>query len=183
MEKKKYFLALIPEGDIYEKALEWKQYFAREFNSKAALRSPPHITLHMPFLFREDREELLCQNLSKVAKAHALFQVLINGFGAFPPRVIFWRIENNPVMEALHHDLSSHLHKTFNIDNARYRDRPFRPHLTLAFRDLKKQDFPEAWARVENISYSAQFTAGSIALLRHTGKIWEVHRKISMLNP
>ena len=41
-----------------------KQEFANRFNSKAALRSPPHITLHMPFKWKEEKEVKLIDVLS-----------------------------------------------------------------------------------------------------------------------
>ena len=52
-KRKQYFVALIPPSPVYEEAQALKEYFREKYNSKAALNSPPHITLHMPFFWKE----------------------------------------------------------------------------------------------------------------------------------
>ena len=52
-----YFLAIIPPSPLYEEALELKNYFKENYQSKASLNSPPHITLHMPFQWKQEKEE------------------------------------------------------------------------------------------------------------------------------
>ncbi|MEM9078853.1 MAG: 2'-5' RNA ligase family protein, partial [Bacteroidota bacterium] len=68
-----YFIAIIPPDPIFSFALQQKEYIAEYYNSKAALRSPPHITLHMPFRLKESREAPLIQYLDNLAKANPQF--------------------------------------------------------------------------------------------------------------
>lgn len=82
---KLYFVALIPTGDVLRKVRKLKEEVAERYESKAALKSPPHITLHMPFKFREDREDRIEEVLRKVAISFGSFTVFLPGFGAFPP--------------------------------------------------------------------------------------------------
>lgn len=49
-----YFIALVLPSPLYEEVTRLKEYFRDRYNSKAALRSPPHITLHMPFKWKEN---------------------------------------------------------------------------------------------------------------------------------
>ena len=44
-----YFIALLPPDSIQDYATEVKQYFADNYDSKHAFKSPPHITLQPPF--------------------------------------------------------------------------------------------------------------------------------------
>ncbi|MBK5277935.1 MAG: 2'-5' RNA ligase family protein, partial [Bacteroidia bacterium] len=60
-----------------------------------------------------------------------------------------------------------------NIFNAQYKDMPFHPHLTLAFRDLKKPMFEKAWEEFKSKEYSESFAAKHFTLLKHNGKVWE----------
>ena len=69
VEKRKlYFIAIIPPSPVYEEALELKKYFKEQYGSKAALNSPPHITLHMPFLWNEEKEKKLTERLLVFSK-------------------------------------------------------------------------------------------------------------------
>jgi hypothetical protein len=43
----------------------------------------------------------------------------------------------------------------------------------LAFRDLKKEKFDEAWGEFRGKSLSAKFIANQFTLLKHNGKLWE----------
>jgi hypothetical protein len=44
-----YFIAHVPEEPVFADLMALKTAVRDLYGSKAALRSPPHITLHMPF--------------------------------------------------------------------------------------------------------------------------------------
>jgi 2'-5' RNA ligase len=52
--------------------------------------------------------------------------------------------------------------------------RPFHPHITIATRDLHKRAFAEAWPLFEHKTYSAQFEATALSVLRHNTRFWDV---------
>ena len=87
-----YFIAIIPPEPIYSFAQLQKEYFHDKYNSKAALRSPPHITLHMPFRLKINKAELLLLSLKELAERHTRFELNCDGFGAFEPRVIYLNV-------------------------------------------------------------------------------------------
>jgi 2'-5' RNA ligase len=64
----KYFLALVPEGNLQEKATSLKEMLKEQFNIKYALKSPAHITLKMPFSYNEAKEEYLIERLKEFLK-------------------------------------------------------------------------------------------------------------------
>jgi 2'-5' RNA ligase len=73
--------------------------------------------------------------------------------------------------------LRKYCRQNFNVHNADYKDQPFHPHLTLAFRDLKKPAYAQAWDEFRAKTYNAEFIVEHIVLLKHTGKFWkELHR-------
>ena len=65
----RYFIAIIPPSPILEEVQEIKNYFKDKYESRAALNSPPHITLHMPFFWKIDEEDLLISLLTEFAKS------------------------------------------------------------------------------------------------------------------
>ena len=92
---KLYFIALVPDEPVFTEVMNLKTEIKERFGSKAALRSPPHITLHMPFQWQEEKEAMLISSLNSVGSQSKEFNIDLRGFGSFPPRVIYIHIENN----------------------------------------------------------------------------------------
>lgn len=178
--ERQYFIAIVPPSPIYEEALQQKEYFKTKYNSKASLNSPPHITLHMPFRWFEKNEDELLEALSYFANSYTAFNINLNGFSSFPPRVIFINVESTPELEKLQRELHRYVKRRLNLFNANYKELPFHPHLTLAFRDLKKPNYQKAWEEFVNKNYQASFVANKITLLKHSGAVWEVFREFSL---
>jgi 2'-5' RNA ligase len=179
-EERLYFLAIVPPSPVYEEAFEHKVYFKTKYNSKASLNSPPHITLHMPFRWIEKNEEELVQNLTEFVERNMPVTIKLNGFSSFPPRVIFMKVEITSELEKLQKNLERYFKRHLNLFNANYKELPFHPHLTLAFRDLKKPNYQKAWEEFVSKNYQATFVADKIALLKHSGTIWEVFREFKL---
>jgi 2'-5' RNA ligase len=178
--EKLYFVAIIPPSPIYEEAFEQKVYFKTKYNSKASLNSPPHITLHMPFKWVEKNEDEIVSHLTTFAHENASMAIKLNGFSSFPPRVIFINVEITPELEGLQKNLSRYFKRQLNLFNANYKELPFHPHLTLAFRDLKKPNYQKAWDEFVSKNYQATFLASKIALLKHSGSVWEIFQEFDL---
>jgi 2'-5' RNA ligase len=172
--KQLYFIALIPPSPFYEEAQLLKEHFRDRYDSKGSLNSPPHITLHMPFQWKEAKEEKLIKALSKFSSGRKSFSVSFNDFSCFAPKVISIDIKPSELLHTLQHELHRLCKTELNLFNAQYRDLPFHPHLTLAFRDLKKDQFPIAWQEFKEKKFSGEFTIDKITLLKHDGKHWKV---------
>jgi 2'-5' RNA ligase len=177
---KLYFVAIVPPSPIYEDAFEQKAYFKTKYNSKASLNSPPHITLHMPFKWKESGECDLETQMQNFVRGREPITIHLKDFSSFPPKVIFINVEISAELKALQKDLERHFKKELNLFNAKYKDLPFHPHLTLAFRDLKKPNYQKAWEEFVGKSYEATFVADKIALLKHSGSVWEVFREFEL---
>jgi 2'-5' RNA ligase len=168
-----YFIAVVPPSDIREEITTIKNYFADHYESKHALRSPPHITLHMPFQCKDAKLTVLTEQLSQMAKSSPPFDVSLEGFGAFAPRVIFVDVKENRKLNLLQKAVSGCM-RSANIFNADYKGKPFHPHLTVAFRDLKKPMFAKAWHEFETKKYTAVFAVKTLSLLKHDGYQWQI---------
>jgi 2'-5' RNA ligase len=178
--EKLYFVAIVPPSPIYEEAFEQKVYFKTKYNSKASLNSPPHITLHMPFRWPETDELILANHIHSFSEGKQPIPIQLNGFSSFPPKVIFINVEITAELEKLQKDLERFFKRELNLFNAKYKDLPFHPHLTLAFRDLKKPNYQKAWEEFVGKNYQATFLADKIALLKHSGAVWEVFREFEL---
>lgn len=178
--EKLYFVAIVPPSPIYEEAIEQKVYFKTKYNSKASLNSPPHITMHMPFRWVEKNEDELVSHLTSFAQENSAITIKLNGFSSFPPRVIFINVEISPEINRLQKNLERYFKRKLNLFNANYKELPFHPHLTLAFRDLKKPNYQKAWEEFVSKNYQATFLANKLALLKHSGSVWEVFQEFEL---
>ena len=106
--------------------------------------------------------------------------IRLNNFSSFPPRVIFINVILNQELENLQKNLKRFCKRVLNLFNADYKELPFHPHLTVAFRDLKKSNYFLAWGEYENKTFQGEFVADKIALLKHNGRIWQVHREFQL---
>jgi 2'-5' RNA ligase len=179
MNIQKYLLAILPPEPILADVLKIKEYFRDVYNSKGALNAPAHITLHMPFEWRSDREEILINKLQAFSAEQSRFEIALEGFNCFPPRVIFVNVEDNPNLTNCQRQLFTFCKTQLNIFNATYKEQPFHPHITVAFRDLKKREFDASWQEFKEKPFRAEFKCSSIALLRHDGKFWRQHAVLS----
>lgn len=164
----KYLIAILPPEPIASEIYKLKEHFRDKYNSKASLNSPPHITLHMPFEF--SNEEKLLTNFKNTFITP--FKIELKDFGCFEPRVIFIAVSKSSELESAQRNVMDFCKQELNVFNADYKNQPFHPHITLAFRDLKKPMFKESWNEFKDKTYSASFTCSKISLLRHDGKFW-----------
>lgn len=177
---KQYFIAIVPPPPVYDDGMALKNYFKEKYNSKASLNSPPHITLHMPFRWKEDKEYDLVNRLENFKSGIEPFSVQLLNFGAFAPRVIYIDVVKNEPLINLQKEIIRFAKGELNLFNADYKDKPFHPHITLAFRDLKKNMFKEAWFEFMERKFSAEFVVDCFVLLKHNGKIWETFREYKL---
>ena len=174
---KLYFVAIVPEGKVFDEILAFKNEMSDRFNSKAALRSPPHITLHMPIKWQEENENKLIAPLSELASRYKPFNVNLQGFGAFQPRVIYVKVEENMVLDALQAAIQKTARSVWHIYPKSTNTRPFNPHVTIGFRDLNKPMFFKAWQEFEQRDYVSTFQVKDICLLKHNGKSWDIFHR------
>jgi 2'-5' RNA ligase len=177
MSLQKYFIAIVIPQPFQTALMEFKDVVKNEFNSKGALRSPAHITLHMPFEWKEEKESILINTL-KQFKFNESFGVELRNFSCFEPRVLFVDVVKNDVLNALQNELVVYVKKNLQLFNQANDMRGFHPHVTIAFRDLKKEKFYQAFEYFKVKTYHASFITKSFCLLKHTGKEWLVAEEI-----
>ena len=180
MKKKElYFIALVPQEPVFSSVMDLKLLVKEKYQSRRALNSPPHITLQMPFRWREDREEIIHDMLRRSASAVNRFRLILNGFGFFEPRVVYVDVEESTELEVLHESVKSKVKRELKLVNE-LGERPFRPHMTIAFRDLKKPMFYKAMEEFGGKEFSADFKVEDICLLKHNGSTWDIYRRYEL---
>ena len=169
-----YFVAIVAPAAVNEQVRVWKQYMLDHFNCRVALRSPAHITLIPPFHLQKEQEGTLMSALDHCKKNMVAFDIMLKDFAAFKPRVIYVDVVPDRRLTEVKRSVEELLYESgFPIKKE---TRPFHPHVTLANRDLKREDFPKAWEYFSNLKYEATFSADNISLLRSGQGGWEIVR-------
>ncbi|MDB9313378.1 2'-5' RNA ligase family protein [Spirulina sp. CS-785/01] len=176
--KPRFFIALLPPPNLQKEINQIKQHFADHYNSKKAFNAPSHITIFPPFLWPEEDTPRLETHLEQFAQNTPQLPIILSGFGAFKPRVIFIHPEKTPELVTLHQHLNDYLQTHLSLQDEKAKTRPFAPHITVAFRDLSKSNFKAAWPHFKDQSFDHQFTVSQLTLLRHNGRHWEIYHNL-----
>ncbi len=168
-----YFIAIVAPEEIDQQVLKWKNYFKDHFGCSVALKSPAHITIVPPFWMKEDLENDLINSIREFSVTKTKFEITLQNFAAFQPKVIFVDVVKNKRLDELYQSFADFI-VSQNKFPIKKDDRPFHPHVTLATRDLYKKAFQEAWEIFSKKKYEALCIVNGISLLRHNKKNWDV---------
>lgn len=179
MGVKKYFIAIIIPTPLFEEMEAIKNDLWQRYGLKGALRSPAHITLHRPFEWKEEREDQLIEALNRFAFTDA-FELRLNDFAFFEPRVVYAAVEQNEKLFELNARLKRYAARELGLLNEVNDERGFHPHVTVAFRDLKKPRFYELKPEFEKKQLQGSFNYSGFSLLKLENK-WEVRATFAQL--
>ena len=171
-----YFIALIPPLEVGEQIKALQAEIKERFGIKNVSKSPPHITLQMPFNKEEGEEANLMDTLYKFAEQQNGFKVMLSGFGCFHPHVIFVRVVDHGPIVAVHDRLKKELVGQLNSkEEATINE--IHPHITVIARNLNHGAFHKIWPAFENRKFKASFLVNSIHLLKHNGTNWDAYKE------
>lgn len=170
-----YFIAIIPPNEVCDEITDFKKDIAARFESKAALRILPHITLKAPFqLPASDRESVLHWFQNGIISVSPFVQELKN-FGSFKKGrtpVMFVKPVMNDGLHQLQKEVLTNFVDHFSGEQVMKSETDFHPHITIGYRDLRPSMFKQAWAEYRPKQYSATFTVTGFHLLQHDGHVW-----------
>lgn len=173
MGLKKYFIAIVIPPPLFAEIENIKQELFAKHKLKGALRSPAHITLHRPFEWKEEKEKLLIEKL-KSFEFKKSFSLEIKDFSFFEPRVIYVDVLPNETLNELHTQLTSFAKRELKLFNEAEDWRGFHPHVTVAFRDLKKPKFYELQKMFRLKKINCSFNYEGFSLLKLEEKWVEI---------
>lgn len=178
MKSNLYFLALVPPKPQFQQLQLIKEQFALQYDCKVALRSPPHITLIPPLRLNPGEAVNLEQDLDHWSNDQPGFDLQLDGYGCFSPRVIYLNVITSNELFNFQIEVQQRLNQAGKLSD---RDSlPFKPHLTLGTRDLRKAKFHHAWTDLQNQDIKVGWWVDRITLLKHNGKSWDVFHSFGL---
>ncbi|GAA4400369.1 2'-5' RNA ligase family protein [Nibrella viscosa] len=163
-------MALLPDEAIQQEVTVFKRAAAEQFGSRHALKSPPHITIVPPFKLANDKITALQEALTTAASQLFPFSIHLHNFDHFGQRVIFVNVKTDESLQHCYQVTTEVFHQQLGLKPD---PRPFHAHMTVAFKDLHRSAFPDAWAYFSQQPYDRTFTAHTLTLLKHTRQRWE----------
>ena len=154
--KELYFIAVVLPLDIREEVYNFKKIMAERYFARHAFKCPAHITLHMPFKWKSTHEGELYRVLIDITTGMRSFEVVLQNFGSFEHRVIYVNVVENNLLRMLRDQVLREMRKR-HVYNGEYRNEGFQPHISIAFRNLRKANFFEAWDAFKNKKYERSF--------------------------
>lgn len=173
MAKNRYFMAVVLRNRALADAEAIKEELLGRFGLKGALRSPAHITLHRPFEWKSEKEEELINSIGEF-KFGETFDLHLKGFAHFSDRVIYIDVPLHTSLFSLHDRLARFAQQKLHLLNEVNDMRGFHPHVTVAFRDLRRNRFPEVWRWIAEKNFDHTLRVEGFSLLRLDDKWREV---------
>ncbi|MGF1637528.1 MAG: 2'-5' RNA ligase family protein [Cyclobacteriaceae bacterium] len=176
-----YFVAIVPPESIAKDITLLKEEIAERYETTAALKSPPHITLIPPFSFDPIKEPFLEEVLIESPKIPTGLHFILQGIGSFGQKVIYIKVSQNKVLTEYQKKMESNFYEKTNLKASLNKNNGFTPHLTLALRDLKPEAFFEIMNRYKQNDFYYEFEAKSFHLLKHHGSSgWKIFKEFEL---
>lgn len=171
-----FFIALIPNRRLREKINIFKHDFSKRFGSSKALKVYPHITLKAPFKCSINGKKELLNWFTQMNTPQNSFCIDLNGFGAFHNKhspVVFINPAINNELIKLQRELMIGFDTIFPA-YVHPVDINFKPHITVAYRDLTPENFSRAWQEYKHKPFDDVFDVAAIYLLEHDRNKWNI---------
>lgn len=173
-----YYIAILPNEEVAKQITDFKLYAKSNFDTQRALTSPAHITIIPPFRLKKGVDiNTVLHTVEAFCNNQDTFSIALRNFDRFGNRVIFVNVQPNAALEKMWQKLYLILAEAYQIKQSRT---DFHPHITVAFKDLDEEQFPDAWSYFSSIEYAATFEVRQLAILKHNGKHWEVMQQFSL---
>lgn len=174
-------IAIIPPEPAFSVVRQEQEHIQRTWGPAHALRTPPHLTIIPPVALTAGEVGLLLGLAGAIAGEFTPFDMELNGYGAFKPRVLFIHPQPAPALNELHDIWRIALMTRMPHVLAKYPDRPFHPHVTLAHKDVKGMQFSKMWSYYEKKEFHAFFRVDHFHILKHVGDGWVMERKYPLM--
>lgn len=174
----KYFLAIVPIGEFQDQVTNLKLEIKDRFQAKYALKSPGHITVKMPFVYNEAKEEKLIGKLQSFTNDYKPMNLTIGGVKTFGNRVIYLNVDAGKDLYDFQKELKTYCKRELNLVDE-LSDRNFHPHMTIAFKDINKSQFQNILKFSSEYNLEHKLEVSSIMLLKRVNHSWVLFRKIN----
>ena len=172
-----YFIAIVLPDELCKQVVEIQNEIADRYQSQKSLKVIPHITLKAPFVLPAFSHHHVISWFSDLIVGISPFTIELKDFDSFrnPKQpVIYIKPLPSKALSNLQKMIIQEFYKTFDTIEIGGTELSYKPHVTVAYRDLKPKMFELAWPEFKVKNFSGEFLATGFQLLKHDGKMWHV---------
>ncbi len=170
---------ILLDDESHNFAREVELELCDKFDLCWGLRQSPHITIKAPF--ETNTLTPFIDYLESLAEETTPFNIELNGFNYFTPRVIFLDVKENPELKKLHLRILKDLEVKFNVKPGEFEGEKVKFHSTLALQDVTEEKFKEAKEFLKKYKPRFTFKAETLGVFYHLGDAgWVVVRRIRL---
>jgi len=167
-----YYIAALCPTDVNAQVDVYKQYMQDKYGSRAAQKSPAHLTIVPPFKAEENMEKQLNDFVTTYNIGVVPFDIRLNGFSHFGNRVISVDVAPNETLIHLEQEVNTQFTEQFPA--IIFRTKPeFNPHVTIATRDIPEHKFDEAWDYFQQQNIDTTFICNGLSVLKLVRGVWQ----------
>ncbi len=167
-----YYIAAICPDTVNSQVQVFKKYMQDKYGSRAAQKSPAHLTIVPPFKAEEDIEKPLLDFVATYNFGMVPFDIRLNGFNHFGNKVVFVDVMPNESLNAMEKDINMQFGVEFPA--IIFRTKPdFHPHVTIATRDIPEERFDEVWAYFQQQQIDALYTCKELSVMKLDRGVWQ----------
>lgn len=171
-----YFIAIIPNRDVRTRIQRFKLDLRNRFNTEKAVEIYTHITLKAPFKSPASNHDELVNWFNDLKMKEKSFILTLKNFGSFDNSnhpVVFINVKNEPKLFIVQQNIMTE-YITSISDVVNRVDINYKPHVTVAYRDLSSEMFEKAWNEYKDKNFDAEFEVDGFHLLQHNTKKWNL---------
>jgi 2'-5' RNA ligase len=172
--------AILLDDESHNFARKMELELCDKFNLCWGLKQSPHVTIKSPF--DTNKLEPFVKYLENLAKNCKSFDVELNGFNYFEPKVIFLNVKENPPLKKLHFKILEDMKKKFKIEPHELEGKRIKFHSTLALGDVTKAKFQKAKEYLKRYKPKFKFKAKTLGIFYYLGEEagWVIVRRIKL---
>jgi 2'-5' RNA ligase len=157
-----YLIAVLPPAEIASFARAAAKEFSQRFQSHASHKNIPHISMIGMTIPDESVVAGLRLAMRKMLSEYQPFKSILNGFDGFAEHTIYIRVMEQGPFRFLGEKLNQLIGDRLGRKPGFVRN----PHLTVAYRDLTRENFHAALPEFKARKYEALLEVNSVCLLR-----------------
>jgi 2'-5' RNA ligase len=127
-----------------------RRLISKKFNTRKALDWKPHMTVANRVIIPKNQFEEICKKIQGICEKTKPIKLKTNGFYILDmpnlpfenPYIIGIWVEVNKELQRFHDTIQNEVYKEFKKTS--YKGEIYKPHITLAYRDLTKENFEKA---------------------------------------
>ena len=172
--------AILLDDESHNFARKLELELCHNFGLCWGLKQSPHITIKASFVV-DDLEPFFVY-IDSLAKEVSPFEIVLEGFGYFEPKVIFLDVKENPLLKNLHLRILNDLKAKFNIEPNEFEGENVKFHSTLSLEDVADDKFKEAKEYLlKKYKPRFKFRAKTLGVFYDLGEAgWVIVRRINL---